>query len=576
MNMMLVQFACAGCKCDPELDRDTYVRAVFAELMDKGLIDSIVLDQEGDGFNTDPIQEYFGDAFSFKFVHSDRRRGSGLLTEIETSYVFEVQFVFGTYDSGLQLSVYIFSDSYIPTPQREYLEALKFSIKETIKGDWERIEWLFDKDSECLAVDLYPQIFVTENLIRQMISESMMKSFGFDWWDKFTPFTVQNKHRARLRGYKSVVQGFANIDERLLSVDIGDLLSIITFKLGKWIPQYDVGISKMVTGEQEWNPEKIKMCLERQINVEIDLWDRIFSKYLPTTFPETARVFETNRNHVAHNKLLDRQAYTVIKSSIMETQDAVKEAIKKMNTELISEEEKEHLLEEQAELDDALEEIEESEAGVEIRHEDEIEELFDSIKEQIATNLSDAFRFRNDIEIRNEDCIVIRYKINNIERRVSVECSINDEEGASSTLELRTDDGFRDTLEYINGQVGYNEEQGCYFPLTKDSIPDVEDTVKRLIDYIDNAFPNLRAKVDSEAYKVLKDGEQSPVLIEFACDECGQFYIASDNRFAEIGTCLNCGTKHRVKVCIKCGTCFVDDGNTELCLCENCQVEDED
>lgn len=58
----------------------------------------------------------------------------------------------------------------------------------------------------------------------------MAKEYGIGWWDIYVPLQIRNKHRARIGGYKAIVPGFVNVDERLMSVDICDLISIFTLK----------------------------------------------------------------------------------------------------------------------------------------------------------------------------------------------------------------------------------------------------------------------------------------------------------------------------------------------------------
>ena len=157
--------------------------------------------------------------------------------------------------------------------------------------------------------------------------------------------------------------------------------------------------------------------------------------------------------------------------------------------------------------------------------------------------------------------------------------SVDDGQGATSTYEITSDEDPKFTVEltYINGAVEYNEEQANYYPMTEDEEPDVDTVTKVIIAYIDEVFPNLRQEVESDAYRRIKEGGESPVLSDIACEECGEFYIASDDTYAKKGTCLNCGAKHTVNICERCGSYFLGEGeDEEPNLCENCLLNIEE
>ena len=51
----------------------------------------------------------------------------------------------------------------------------------------------------------------------------MVKTFGPEWWELLLNQTIKDKYNARFKGYKTVVTGFNNVDDHLLSIDVGDL-----------------------------------------------------------------------------------------------------------------------------------------------------------------------------------------------------------------------------------------------------------------------------------------------------------------------------------------------------------------
>ena len=284
---------------------------------------------------------------------------------------------------------------------------------------------------------------------------------------------------------------------------------------------------------------------------------------------------------MAHNKLLDRQAYQSIKRNTEEVKSCVSKALKKISELIISKEERDRIDAEIAEQEAGYEEIMESEAGVEIRHNDEIEEILEVAFSQVCADLAEELRFREDIDVEVfADYLRLTYKITDQQIVLRAEMSVNDEQGATSTYEITSseDPYFSVELTYINGAIIYNEEQANYFPMTEDEKPDVEAVVKIIIAYIDDKVPNLRQEVEMDAYRRIKEGGEPLVLSDIACEECGEFFIASDDSYAEKGTCLNCGAKHILNTWSRCGSHFlgeIEEGEPNLC--ENClhDIEEE-
>jgi hypothetical protein len=222
---------------------------------------------------------------------------------------------------------------------------------------------------------------------------------------------------------------------------------------------------------------------------------------------------------------------------------------------------------------DAYREIKESAAGVRVRSQEEISDIFKKLISILQEEVSDALRFRDDLEVDNskEECIKIIYKIDESVFKIIVSADINDAPGVTSELALTSPDtdDFKIILEYVNGEMEFNEEQGTYMPLVQDVQPDIDKAITGIVDYVNEIFPNLRDKVDADMYEVYRHGESSPIFEDVACDACGELYIAADNRYVARGTCLNCGGKNEIHECVRCGCCYI--GHEENMLCEYCQ-----
>lgn len=571
--MLLVQFSFIEPKIDTEnLDKEKYVGVIFSKLEEEGLIDLCVYRPTGEKDELKKVQDISNtSSISYSTKHiREFQINADTPCESQPSSLFEIQYVWETYQSMLRLSIKISSDSYQPTVSSDYLEQLKFSVKKTIIRDWKRVEWLIDKDSECLAVDLYPEIFRTENLIRQMITELMTKHYGDGWWDTFVPINIKSVYSARIKEYKSIAPGFSNVDDRLLSINLGDLKRIIQQKTFKWVPSYSSEISSMISGLIDWSDSEVHNILSRQTAVEVDLWNEHFSMYLPRDFLEDLTDFEKNRNHVAHNKLLDRQAYGAIKRNTEKIKSAVEVALNRISHTVLSEESLAFIASAEARENSIMK----SEAGVSIFTDTEIGEVLATAFCELCENVREALRFREDIAVdfTNEE-LRVNYKINEQAIIVVAEVNIDDSQGAESGyyLSIADDDEFHEKLIYRNGAAEFNEEQACYLPLTAEEKPDVDAASKNIVEYINERFPNLRQAVDAVIYRRRKDGDLSPIIFDCPCEECGEYYIAADYTFEEPGTCLNCGAKNEVVECDCCGTFFVgsevEDG---LTLCEQC------
>lgn len=562
-------------------DLFTYMENVVTELLKNGLITKVIVGQTTLDFGeSSPINEIMDNVFAVEFVYSKEN--------VNTHW--QLVFEFGTFSSSKQLEITISTDDYRIEIDNNYLEQLKLAIKTSIKDDWKEIVWLMDKDSEMLSIELYPSIYRVENLARQLINEIMTKEYGIEWWEIYVPIQIKKKHRARMSGYKSTVPGFTNVNERLMSIDIGDLISIFTLKEKKWVPVFDGEISHFLNDHSEMKLEKVREILVGQMETTRDLWTDQFSKYLSNGFIEYLKEFELNRNHVVHNKLIDRTAYISILRSIQNVEKELKDGLHKVSETVISTEQRKAIAEqvemEREEQEAALHDIMESEAGVEIRSVEEIIELYDEHLYEFYTEFQSNLRFRNDIEIgdyqniaSSEDTGVlfdVKYKIEDETAKVSYELeSIIDSQGAESTVSISIqigEENYSKFIRYVNGEASFNSYQGNYMPETQDefNMSDLEELMEGLVEFLDEHFENKRESIDLEMYSIIKDGGSSPVA-DIPCWGCGEDYICVDENYGDSGQCLNCGEINEIAACSRCECYFEGESNgDEPVFCENC------
>ena len=563
-------------------DNYKYVKSIFNKLVVDGYVSTIAV--APGMLSTDPILECDEESTCFSINYNSEIEGK--------SNIWNLFFRFGTYDGSLQLQISISSDTYIITVEDSYLEKLKLEIKQIIIHDWKEIIWLIDEDSQCLSESIYPDLYSVENALRRLINSVMIKAYGMKWWELFVPYSIKEKHRSRLVGYKSMVPGFNNVDEKLMSIDIGDLSTILTLEKKKWDPQFEEELNSLLNGMSPQKPEKIMEILNKQMNVEISLWDQWFSKYLPASFKDDFKKFELYRNHIAHNKLIDRSAYRKIKEITEIISDNLKEAIKKAEADILSAEDKIVAEREREEylqlLDECERENKKNDARVNIRNTDEIQELLHDAVEEVISFLAENLCFREDIEIQTGEydeegytAFKVTSKINDQIISISVAFEINDEEGTESLATLQY--GDKETyINYTNGEVEYDPDQGLYMPRTQDelSAEDIENAKESILEYI-NDITDIKGKAHEACYLAARDGDSSPIAEDVECEECGECEISVDEEFAPIGTCLNCGCKNNISMCERCGEWFNTDFEGEyeedgVSLCQNCLDEFEE
>lgn len=505
-------------------------------------------------------------------------------------FIWEIEIGFSTYENNYELMVSIQSDNYIICLENDYLDRLKIVVKNFIKTKHKTVFWLYDSESEFLATKLYPRIFKVENLARKFITMVMNRKFGIHWW-KLVSLKIQEKHKSRFVGYKAIIDNFKDVDERLMSIDTGDLLDILSNKVMKWESSEE---NIMELTQPNLHLENLAKILQRQQVVYSDWWQTIFSPLLPESFLNDFNIFELNRNHIAHNKLIDKSAYNNILHSIDVVQEALLRGIQKMSSELKSEEvrkeeefELELLLQEEL-MSDRILELKESESGVTTRNSNQILALFNDKLSQVYDSIEESFRFSEylnfsdytELKICNSNSVVfeIENKIDGYVISFEANTDINDYEGSQSFLYLGYKKDGSPSIEeigrvsYTYGVVEFDEFQGTYMPVQMDGISeyDLSRLGKRLIDLINTEFTDYKEIVESSKYSIIKDGGSDPIL-DLLCEECGEEWICVDENITDLGKCLNCGEINEVTECERCGRYdFGSPCDDEPFLCDDC------
>lgn len=480
-------------------------------------------------------------------------------------YIWRIGVEYSSYEKNYELMVSIQSENYIISTENEYLERLKRIVKNFIKIKHKKIFWLYDSESEFLATDLYPKVFTVENLARKFITLVMNRKFGIHWW-KLVSLKIQEKHKSRFGGYKAIIDNFKDVDERLMSIDTGDLHDILSNKVMKWESSEE---NIMELTQPNLQSENLAKILQRQQVVYSDWWQTIFSPLLPESFLSEFKDFELNRNHIAHNKLIDKAAYKSILHSIDVVQKALDCGLEKMSLELKS---KEVLKEEEFELlqevlmSERNLELKEIESGVIIRNSNQILALFNDELSRLYESIEESFRFSEylnfsdytELENCNSNSVVfeIQNKIDGYVISFEANTDINDSEGSQSFLYLEYKKDGSPSLEEIGrvsynyGEVEFNEFQGNYMPIQMDGISEHEMSRlgEKIVDIINSEFTDYKEIAESSKYSIIKDGGPDPIL-DLPCQECGEEWICVDETITDFGRCLNCGEINEVTEC---------------------------
>lgn len=480
--------------------------------------------------------------------------------------------------------------------------------------DWEQCVWLEDRQSEAFADSLYKDIHLVENSLRRLINTVLFYNLGGDWWEVYMPIDLTKKYNQRNDPYKRRAPSFENIHTNLMSIDTGDLVKILGFKTykikegnifrGNIIdledPFTDARQVHSLSREEKENLKqfqyimnniiydegaiahfqtKLSALLTGQLEVDKDFWKDYFSNWFSCDFRQFEGrwgEFNTDRNHVAHNKLIDNKLYEKFKTSMSQVLKMITEAEEKFSAYL--EAEMSQFLDELEQMNEAesfqreldYKSLIEEEAGVNIRQHDSIIELF---QEHITNNfdeLKQQLYYRADLEITyNEPLLTeeteifrVEYSVGNINLKVMSEPFIDDSEGATSCVKFNiiyndVDLQKRFRISYTNGEAEYNEDQTNYMPVTIDELYVSE--LEKLQEFIESFLEEHMPEVDEDE------------IAEYACESCHQFTIflsIEDNEKYEQGKCLHCGHSNPVGECIRCESIINQptDG-----LCDTCQ-----
>ncbi|WP_338707088.1 hypothetical protein [Paenibacillus amylolyticus] len=521
--------------------------------------------------------------------------------------------VLATYET-IQLKV----DVILPSkdPSNLELHDLKIKIKDLMIDDWEQCVWLEDTQSELFAEELYKKVHNVENSLRRLINSIMFFELGGDWWEKYMPADLINKYNERSDKYRRRTPSFDNIHTNLMSIDTGDLTRILNFKTYKIkrnsffrdpdglnpFEDFAEPINVFSRDEKErlfifqnlmnsifFNTKSIEKLhptlireLKEQMEVDKNFWEDYFLPWFSCDFRKFDGLwseFKTDRNHVAHNKLIDLRLRDKFNKSMNELQKLIADAEEKFDayteTEAASYVEEirfEAEVMERQQADDWRDTIEEA-TGIRILDESEIIYEFDEHLSTIFDHLRDMFYYRSDLEISyfettlKEEAIIfiIEHNITRDDIKVSVLPDINSSAGELSTITLQVITNDKEEMfdiYYTNGEAEYNDEQTNYMPLVYDHW-EVTSGLSKMEKFISSL-------VSSDFPEITEDQ-----IASVPCRYCESrsVYFSEEDSDAEstlrykTGECLNCGRVNTLGFCMRCDKTLNQEKDG---LCDGC------
>ncbi|MED3476513.1 hypothetical protein P4520_17460 [Bacillus thuringiensis] len=535
-------------------------------------------------------------ANDFNFYSTDDRTSKCSITI--NSFTFDISFTYVKLKTTSQLKVDISGEDY--THLDPNLHQLKTELKDLMLTDWKQCLWLQDIQAEKFSDFLYKDVHNVENALRRLINTILFYKLGGEWWERYMPTILVERYKDRDLQYKKRAVSFRNTHTSLMSIDTADLIQILKHKTYKvketnLFSDLNTNVSDIqnfqnimndIIIEQKLDRHKnsLTLILEDLLEEDRDFWKDFFAPWFSCDLREFEgkwTAFCHDRNHVAHNKLIDFRLFQKYKKLMKELLVLIEEADRKFNNHLHSEMDQ-YLtaLETQSELDNNKHvlmnyEIEShsnrhirEQAGVEILKKEEIIGLF---HEKIAATFDDIYEklyYRSDVDLdfknppldHGEIAFDLTYLYFNHYISVNIEePSIDNSPAGVSTvlLTLYKDDTKEHTftITFTNGSAYFDNDKGTYLPINEDEIDtsELEKLKKEIYNYVEHVIPEIYGNE----------------VASFPCEQCNEYTInLSKDKEIGIGTCLACKHPNHVGKCMICGRAI--DTQEDYLICSDC------
>lgn len=509
---------------------------------------------------------------------------------VDTCY--SIQISENTYDTFVQLYIIIEADK--SSTYDDGLENIKVELKNILHKEWKECIWIRDEQSEMLATELYGIVSKTENKMRSFVNQVMYRRLGYNWCEMYGLEKINNRlHDERYRNeYKRLSPQFDNINIALLSLTIGELEHLLfTDKVYKKELLFnDKDYVKIHKALSEGNDNSIIEKIRESRVLEYDIGRDIFSQYFDDyeDVHKKVETFRKNRNHIAHNKLIDKCTYDIIKKDTEILYELFVDAEKKFKESDLSVEEIEtrELIEEaHKEEKQVIYDCIKADTGIDIYDENGILRIFNDRLSDFYSELEDAVYFNHAVYLGDYSPLknILQkqhiFTVNsNVDDKYSIhvyaELEIVSGQGSESTCGIKVESSegvalFDTEVIYQNGEARIGEF-GVYEPVLDNELTDqsLDELMKDIKYYINNEMNPIIKELETADYESVKDGCLS-VIADIPCYNCGEYYISLDESIYPFGHCAFCGEDNEIETCDKCEGNFHSwdmHGN----LCDNC------
>lgn len=456
-------------------------------------------------------------------------------------------------------------------PRQEYdmlLEQLKIAIKDRLISDWNRCIWMTDEQSEALCTMLYPMVFETENEMRVLVNKVLIRYIGVDWIKKIGMEKYNLSYENLVKDFRRISPQYEGVDDTFFSMTLETMMEII--KKGKI---YDENIAISSVDWNILNEKKNKSAaavlgyIQKKRKVNVDIWKDIFEQYFDFEL-SVITDFIKNRNHVAHNKLLNWISMQKIKQNVELLKSYIEIADQKFEESDISEEqymtidaqqESEREAEEERDWEENyLRDRIQGETGIEILTLDGVLEKFNELLDRLYTEIYDELYFNPCFSISQQYAIEeeineqVLFKVqSNAVQESEIEVVVDlwldgaMDSDSSATISCRKTNEkdknlFKAKIRYHNGSGYEDYDLGGIYLDSESELDDSElnDFIKELMVYIEEELNPMVKKI--AVYNKANE-DQKPVSDE-VCYECDKKGISVMKDFYPEGFCCFCGT----------------------------------
>lgn len=371
----------------------------------------------------------------------------------------------------------------------EVISKFKINVKCEMMKIMDKCYWIEDEQMISFSTESYANINKAENMFRRFILNYMIHTYGGNWISSIAKDLGRQKSE-NSKAYNDSIKELNDVNMDLYSFYINDLRNLVE-------NEYKIKADIVINTRKELidlDRDKfrviknfIKQNMSTISNDSIDItdvksnmfWNDCIGKYFRNSeeFKVKWERLCINRNHVAHNKPIDRNMYNIINEDTQYIIDSIDYAIQQLYNSIESEEDKLYY----QKWDSAIRIEDLSILGANVYNEGsieyELEEYFEGYRDLIEDILyftNESFEYEiNRFKLINNNSIIT---IKNIDKDESLSVyvryfDLDESEGGTSTVGIGIT-GIEKDYEIIieNAIAEIDQDTGMYIPYTQGGI----------------------------------------------------------------------------------------------------------